>query len=456
MASSLKSQRLNQEAGTVLLLASVTILVVIGMLALAVDLGYLMNGRGQLQAALDASALAGAQGLRAAIEPAGSHAQQTLIIKKLAKDFAALNSIKKVGDTTNLILDDSDITIDFPSDYPFHQPRIIVKHRNQLPTIFGNIFGLTSLTIGAASISSTSIVDGGSGMISGCWRPILIPDTFQDKDGNAWAVCGQTPTPFIDGKFSPSRPATPLNPDSLALENGDFYVSRFASLSANSDRNQNKNFVGVYPTGFQTAPITGIRDALSSGDVSYANGIFRGNLMGQRILLRPNDYRIINFATSNIKGNFPSDPVQQINRGCCTPIQVGQLVQVYTPTDENAAIYANFRTALNAYLNPGIPDLPTPDARTYRYAQTQRYPTPNANPRVIPVLMCSPIEFSKSKNIPQFYVTNIGGFYIESTQPDGSMVGFFIREVVINGTSLDPKNEVADQSLLPISVSLIR
>ena len=54
-----KSKR-STERGTVVLLATATLLILVGMLALAVDIGYLMSGRGQLQNTVDAAALAGA------------------------------------------------------------------------------------------------------------------------------------------------------------------------------------------------------------------------------------------------------------------------------------------------------------------------------------------------------------------------------------------------------------
>ena len=74
-----------RERGTIILLAAVTIVVIVGMLALAVDLGYLMSGKGQLQNALDATALAAVQGPHAAIEPPGIHIQQSTLVRSIAR-----------------------------------------------------------------------------------------------------------------------------------------------------------------------------------------------------------------------------------------------------------------------------------------------------------------------------------------------------------------------------------
>lgn len=455
-----------RERGTVLLLATVTILVVVGMLALAVDIGYLMSGRGQLQNAVDAAALAGAQGIRTAIEPNGASAERNRIVRNLAKEYASLNSVKKVGDTSRMILDDNEIIVDFPVDYPVHQPRVTVKHRTALPTIFGNIFGISSMTVSAGAIASTTFVDGGTGMISGCWRPILIPDSFYGGDDRkVYAISGRAK--YSDNSTSPTRCAPDVSqPCGFAdrrPQSGDYYISRFASTNANSTRNAAHHFLDSVWPGVPTGEATGIRDAQNLSDLKYVNGIVTGrNLIGQRMLLTgrhpdsPNipDYRIVNFADSEINGDFSTDPVQQIQRGCCTPIHIGKFVKVFTP-DAYPALYDNFAAELNRFSTANGFSLPTPEAMQFRYAQSRDYPTPNANPLVIPVLLCSPIKFG-DQYVGQFYVTNIGAFYLLSALPNGDLQGYFVREVMTAGTSLQSQDEVPNASLLPISVSLIR
>jgi Putative Flp pilus-assembly TadE/G-like len=436
------------ERGTVLLMATVTILVVVGMLALSVDVGYLMNGRGQMQNIVDSAALAGAQGLRTAIEPVGASTQQNLIVRKLAKDFALFNPMRRADGVSGLILPDNDILIEYPANYPIQPARVIVKHRTALPTIFGNVFGVASMNVSAVAIASTSVVDGGTGFVSGCWRPILIPDTFYDLNDVPWAVSG--PANFSDGTSSPSRPGTPE-----ASQSGDYYVSRFASFNAGSTRNQTTNFLQSVTTGTPVGAATGIRDAHNLQELRVGGG---KNLIGQRIRLRKDDWRIVDFAASQITGDFPTNPLDQINRGCCAQIRVGQLVQVLPPDNNNLGTYENFTLQLQLYFDSfaATGDLMTTAGNQFKFAQTQNYPTPNANPRVIPVLLCSPIQFSLSRNTPQFYVTNIGAFFLEQVGTDGSITGAFVREAVTGGTSLEPQNEVPNTTLLPVSVHLVR
>ncbi|MFN7927173.1 MAG: Tad domain-containing protein [Blastocatellia bacterium] len=451
------------EHGTVLLMATVTILVVVGMLALAVDVGYLMSGRGQLQNIMDASALAAAQGLRVAIESPGNYAEQETIVRKLARDMALFNPLRQAGGLHSLALSDDDIRIEYPANYPIQPARVVIHHRLALPTIFGNVFGVASMNVSAVAIANTTVVDGGTGLISGCWRPILIPDTFYASDGQVWAICDP------DVRFDNSQACRPraTNGDDRTRANitGDYYVSRFASNQAGSERDWHNQFTQEIAPSNITTEATSIRDAFDQSELKYVNGILTGrNLIGQRIQLRfdPNeptkcDWRIVNFSASGITGNFPADPMQQINKGCCTPIRVGKLVQVYAdPTGTDLSLYQGFIQQLLSFRNsfPASERL-TPSATRYRYEQTTEAPTPNAHPRVIPVLMCSPIEFSNSPAISQFHITNIGAFYLESVRPNG-LVGYFVREVMAGGTPLEPENGVENSGLLPVSVRLSR
>ncbi len=461
-------QKKNQryEQGTVLLLAAITILVVVGMLALAVDIGYMMNGRGQLQNAVDAAALAGAQGSHAAIEPPGSSTQTSSLVRQLANQYAGLNSVRKVGDSSPLKLSEADITFDFPSDYPVHQPRILVKHRTTLPTIFANVFGFSNFTVSAGAIASTTFVDGGTGMISSCWRPILIPDTFFDANNEVWAIGTSFKSTEPTALTSSLRNCAKQLPDGTTLQYpceypredlGDFYISRFASVAGSrSGSNYDSSF--VYPPNTNIlSGSTSIRDTKNNTDLKYLNGVKAGrNLIGQRIILRPTDYLVVDFANSSgITGEIPGEVSQQIEKGCCVPIRVGQPIKVFPQYDTSSWPYPAFWSLLSNYISSlRVGYFDSPEAAQYRYAKSQRFPTPNANPTVLPVLMCNPFKFSKNMN--QAYVTNIGAFHAEAVASDGTMVGYFVREVVTSGTPLQKQDEVPNISQLPVSVSLIR
>ncbi len=442
------------ERGTVVLLAMATLLILVGMLALAVDIGYLMSGRGQLQNTVDAAALAGAQGLRTTIEAGGARTHQEVVTRNLAKDFASFNLVRKISGNSGLVLGDSDILIEYPVDYPIHQARVIIKNRTALPTIFGNVFGLSSFNVSAVAVASTFPVDGGTGTVSGCWRPILMPDTFYDENQIVWAV--SDPATAVQ---SLARPDYPLG----ARKNGDYYVSPYYSEASGTNRS-NLDFArafGDYKPS--TIESTGLRDTNSLNELRYAphggSGGGGRNLIGVRMRLRPDDYRIINFATSDgFEHVSPSNPIEQLNKGVCTQVRVGQLLKVLAPPSAFASTYDNFHHQLRKNFIDAINygKDPTNNSDQYRYAQTQRYLTPNSSPRVIPVLLCNPIEFSNSANNGQFIVTNFGAFFLDFVTDDGSISGYFVREVITAGTPLEVSNTVVSPNLLPVSVNLVR
>ncbi len=448
-----KSKR-STERGTVILLATATLLILVGMLALAVDIGYLMSGRGQLQNTVDAAALAGAQGLRTTIEAAGARSHQELVTKNLAKEFASFNLVRKISGNQGLTLNDADISIDYPIDYPIHQARIIIKNRTALPTIFGNVFGLSSFNVSAVAVASTFPVDGGTGTVSGCWRPILMPDTFYDENQVVWAVSDPA---------NLQQPLARADYPEGARKAGDYYVSPYyseASGTNRSDLNFARTFGNAKPP---TIEATGIRDTNSLNELRYAphGGTGGGgrNLIGVRMRLRPDDYRIINFATSaGLEAVSPSDPIEQLNKGVCAQVRIGQLVKVLAPPSAFASSYDNFHHQLRKNFIDAINygKDPTNNSDQYRYAQTQRYLTPNSSPRVIPVLMCNPIEFSDSSNNGQFIVTNFGAFFLDFVSEDGGISGYFVRNVITAGTPLEAANTVISPNLLPVSVNLVR
>lgn len=90
--------------------------------------------------------------------------------------------------------------------------------------------------------------------------------------------------------------------------------------------------------------------------------------------------------------------------------------------------------------------------RNYHYVKSDRYQTPNTNPRIIPVLFCDPVEFSRHPDSTEFVITNFGAFHLEFAPGDGRLYGYFVRELVIGGVPI--RNDVADRSLLPVRVQL--
>ncbi len=437
------------ERGSVLLITSAVIMALIAMLALSIDLGYVLSRRSQLQGGLDAAALAAAAGLRAAIEPAGSHLEQDKIVRELAKKYASYNQVHRYGALTNdqgepvpnpannISLSDADIV----PEHEAQPPRVRITHHLSIPTIFASIFGFSSIDVSAGSVASTMPVDGGTGMISGCWRPLLLPDTFFDAEGQVWAV-GQRPTyPWPDRA-------------------GDYYRSRFATSSG---PRSGFPFVDSW-TGTAGAEITSIRDAKTSNELKLNGG---KNLIGwQPILLRPGDWRLVDFATTypgSVQG-LEAEPWYQIKFGHCWSIRVGEEVEVHPlPVPPGTPLYGapKYGDALllgllwlrNEPAYGGIIDIQL----GFHYVSSLNYKTANTNPRIIPVLLCDPMELVRRPFESRYRVTNIGAFFVDLVSPAGDLGGFFVRELVVGGLPLQPENsQVTDPNLLPASVQIRR
>ncbi|MGH9852655.1 MAG: pilus assembly protein TadG-related protein, partial [Blastocatellia bacterium] len=175
-----------------MLLTSVLIVGMIGMLALSIDLGFLFSARNQFQNGIDAATLAAGTALRVTIESDSSAPQQTLIAQELAVQFAGYNQVRRYADpdpdsgepnANNIVLASGNVVVDRSADIP----KVGINTSMTMPLLFAGLFGFSSMDMGAAATASLLPVDGGIGTIgsgtatgAGCWRPLLLPDTFYD------------------------------------------------------------------------------------------------------------------------------------------------------------------------------------------------------------------------------------------------------------------------------------
>jgi hypothetical protein len=438
-----------RERGSVALLAAVAIMVLVGMMVLAVDLGYLLGVRGQLQNGVDAAALAAAAGLRASVEPMGTGVgtQQEVIVRDLAKDFAARNSLRLASQVTPLTLANSDITYD-----PADPRRVVVRHRVTAPTVFANLFGQATMSISAGAVGAVMAVDGATGMVSGCWRPILLPDTFFDASDQVWAVGGRPA--FLSQYWGAPRTGA-----ELPTLPGDYYRSRFAAAAG--PRSASPFVDRVNSIG---PAVTSVRDTQTASDLKENSG---SNLIASAINFRPSavdlsrlgDYRVVNFEASGLGGVTPAGVYGQALKGVCLNLQVGQQLRVYAPTDLSAYEQLSYGLADLHYNSSSGDQVNQTLFQSHRYVKSTLYPTPNTHPRVIPVLLFSPFELVRNPHADTLTVTNIGALYLDlAGSGNPNIYGYFVREVTIGGRPLQPANAVPPASLplLPVAVQLSR
>jgi hypothetical protein len=422
----------NPQRGTVMLLTVVVLIAVLGMLALAIDLGFLLSARTQVQNAMDAAALAGAVNLRTTIEPGIYPApERDKLVKDAARRFAGFNvvGVSSNAEQNKVELEAGDITIE-PVNGLDETQQVVVRTTKRVPLFFGELFGFPAINASAAAMASTAPVDGGTGGLSQCWRPLLLPDTFFDTSNNVHWIGDNT------------RPATPKP------ELGDYYRSRFAV--------GNRNALPFVDTrGGDGGWTTGLRDAQVMDDITNNKTV-----MGTAVRFSLSGYFIANFSGLPRTTLDVLPLLFQASRGFCGRLRVGDEIPVYSPTDAKA--YADVASGLQQVMLENADEPQATEKALYRYIVTRDY-APNTYPRIIPVLFFNPFELLNRDGVTRLRVTNIGLMYLEGVNATGeNLTGFFVRETFADGLAIERANLSSDsyprfrRSWLPTAPRLVR
>ncbi|HEX5386801.1 MAG TPA: pilus assembly protein TadG-related protein [Gemmatimonadales bacterium] len=156
-------RRTRNERGQSLPLVAVAIFTMLGLSAIAIDLGMLYSAQTEAQRAADASALAGAGQYMFIPDPNAA----VPFVDSAARDFAKLNSIQHVQ------VSDPDIVsvVPVPDSLLVH----VVIQRAGIRNWFASTIGFSSSTVNAAATAQASP----SGKVQ-CLKPIAIPDMWSE------------------------------------------------------------------------------------------------------------------------------------------------------------------------------------------------------------------------------------------------------------------------------------
>jgi len=359
-------QRMVRDRGSVVVMMTAGVVALLGATTLAVDVGYLYVVRNQLQNAVDAAALAGAQGL---LQEPGNYSATGPAVR-LALEYAARN--QAAGQPVQLS----------PSEITFPKPNVIrIEIVRPVRTFFGIILGVreASIRVRAAALVAPAI--GGTGG----WRPLAPPDQF----GHG-GIC-VTPTDDDHGPFNSS----PHTWQGISVQS-DYYKSPYDPEFVGTDVSVYADCSPGAPTGF-----------IAPRDVN-----------GKRIALKVSQtFSPGNFFPVALGGTGADRYRSNLARGWDGTVQLGDMLTTETGNMTGPTLQ-------------GITDLiaQDPTARMVKEngvwkVVSDLYPV-NESPRIVPIVHFSPMD-PPGGGRTTFRVSNITAFFIEGTS--GNMIlGRFI------------------------------
>lgn len=161
---------LSSERGSVLVTVTAGLLAILGISALAIDLGMLFSARGEAQRTADAAALSGAQWLV-------HHPDDVSGARQAATELAAENVVRE----SSVTLKSGDVTV-VTEDRLVKVEVVRSKARgNPVDLLLGRIFGVGGVDLRARATSKV----GAAGAVA-CPFPLTIPDRWDNQGTASW------------------------------------------------------------------------------------------------------------------------------------------------------------------------------------------------------------------------------------------------------------------------------
>jgi hypothetical protein len=159
----LRRNRLGNERGGALVMVAISLVVLLGMAALAVDLTAGYAWRNEAQKIADSAALAGGSAFLDF-----PLAQVTPFARERAYDYALRHTIK------NEPVDSSEVTVEVL--LAEKKVRVWIQ-REDLPAWFAGVIGFDGIDV--AAVAAAQAVDAGAAR---CLKPIALPDMWEERD----------------------------------------------------------------------------------------------------------------------------------------------------------------------------------------------------------------------------------------------------------------------------------
>ncbi|MGH7517792.1 MAG: pilus assembly protein TadG-related protein [Gemmatimonadales bacterium] len=186
----------SSERGASVAMMAVSLFALLGMVALAVDLGMLLKVRSDAQRAADAAALAGAAEFLDGLAADKKDEAADSALHYSARNYVGWQYV----DTTGAITTDSGArwVINSPESYIQVMPdsekvRVFIR-RAATATWFGNLLGLDFVAVSAKAAAKASYAGAGK-----CVKPFAIPDIWSDLDNDTDPINPGNKLPDIVG-----------------------------------------------------------------------------------------------------------------------------------------------------------------------------------------------------------------------------------------------------------------
>jgi len=176
-------KHLKNELGVVAIIVAISLTVLLGIAAFAVDVGFLFMKKSELQNVADAAALTGA----AALVSYAGHQQREEEVKDIIIEYAGRNLTAQDNPEASIQMED----ISFQDSNQIEVAVKMVEGRGtEVPLFLANILGLTSADVTATARAEYYVTNGTEKL-----RPWAVTQKFTDSNRNETYDIGE---PIID------------------------------------------------------------------------------------------------------------------------------------------------------------------------------------------------------------------------------------------------------------------
>lgn len=193
------------DRGSVLGFTAIAFLGILGMLALAIDLGMLFEARGQAQRAADAAALAGA----AALVDWGNDPAVEPTVYEYAKAYADANPVR--GELASV--EPSDVVVDWDDWYVTVTVHRTTERENPVATLFGRIIGINEVDVTAVASAEAAA----AGAVN-CLLPLALPDRWAEMSSPPNDSWDSPPDYYIPPPDPPNEMTGYKSPEDIGLD----------------------------------------------------------------------------------------------------------------------------------------------------------------------------------------------------------------------------------------------